>query len=150
MPVGEDIPMLIPIAIVLVMFLLFVLSLFTNFSDQQDIVKMSQVSIGVSDYIINRWPTGASIGELNLTKINSTCHSTPECCDFEALQYISPNQSYRIVITITDKSSGNWWCWDNIKPYSKKATTAVVNSFPVLLLNDTSTDYGQVKVSVAK
>ena len=148
MPVGEDIPMLIPIAIVLVMFLLFVLSLFTNFSEQQDIVKMSQVSTGISDYMINTWFVGASTGKLNLTKISSKFSGcNPSCCGLESL-YISP--SYQVKINITDTSSGNWWCWTNTNSYSANVTTAVVNSFPVLLLNDTSTDYGQVKVIVAK
>jgi hypothetical protein len=68
MPVGEDIPMLIPISIVLVAFIIFLVTLISNFSEQTEIVKLSQVSTNIGDYLLNNHPNlSLGMGRLNGT-----------------------------------------------------------------------------------
>jgi len=143
MPIGEDIPMLIPISIVLVIFLVFVLSLFANFSEQHDIVKMSQSSLTTGSYLINV-KFGTRTGMLDISKLG---YNFTVCRDISQLNISS---SYQMRINISDTTSGKNWCWDNTNSYSKEPTTSVSNNFPVLFLNDTTTEFGQVKISVSK
>ncbi len=52
MPVGEEVPILIPVSIVLVVFILALFTLYINFSNQTEIVEMSQKSLNVAEYVI--------------------------------------------------------------------------------------------------
>lgn len=52
MPVGEEVPILIPVSIILVIFILALFTLYINFSNQTEIVEMSQKSLTIAEYVI--------------------------------------------------------------------------------------------------
>lgn len=143
MPIGEDIPMLVPISIVLVVFLIFILSLFSNFSEQYDIIKMSQNSILIGDYIVNV-KFAAETGKLSLQKLGENFTG----CSYQNWSKLNITSNYQVIVNITDIESNKSWCWKNF--YKSDAKTSVSNSFPVLLTDGNLTHLGQVKVVVNK
>ena len=136
MPIGEDIPILIPISIVLVVFLLFLFTLFTNFSEQSEIVRMSQTSLNIGEYLIN-------VQFKEEDGIASPSDSHWGCHDLNELN-ISSN--YQTQINITNLETGRWWCWGSMY----KAKDVVTNNFPVLIVEDGKTMPAKVVVSVGK
>jgi len=140
MPIGEDIPMLIPTALVLVVFLVFVLSLFANYSEQQDITKMSQNSLDIGSYVINS-KFNAPLGQIDLNKLGTNFSYCKK------LSELNITSSYKVLVNIS--TSDKKWCWDNYYSISD-VRVSVSNIFPTLLLNNTTTEFGQVKISVSK
>ncbi len=136
MPVGEDIPMLIPISIVLVVFLLFLFALFANFSEKSEIVKMSQTTLDIGEYIIN-------IQFAEEYGISSPPQSQWGCRDISELN-ISPN--YKTKINITNLETGRWWCWGDIS----NSKEIVTNNLPTLIIENGKTIPALVSVSVGK
>ncbi len=135
MPVGENIAVLIPLSIILTVTLLFVFSLFIQFSERMDIVKMSQTSLNVGEYVINdefhykngialpenHWGCG-KISELNITS------------------------NYKVKINITNLETGRWWCWGNVDGADK----VVVNSLPTLIIKGENVSLAKVSIIVGK
>lgn len=152
MPIGEDIPILIPISIVLVVFLLFLFTLFINFSNSTDIVKMSQISLDIGDYIITAHPNiSTGLGMLNGTNLFSHKYkwAKDKCaennCTHSYIKYLS-NISAPYKLSIKIKTNKTCWCWGEIK----NSKDVVVNNFPVLIINESKTIPGVVIVSVGK
>ena len=152
MPIGEDVPMLIPVSIVLVVFVLFLFSLFTGFGEKSEIVRMSQVSLNVGEYIINAHPRiSAEFGMLNGTYLYSNSFSIkwardncPNNCKNSSARYLMNfSSSYPIAVKI--EAGDSCWCWEELK-----TETVVVNTFPVLILNNSKTIPAKVVVSVGK
>lgn len=108
MPIGEDIPILIPISIVLVVFILSLFTLYTNFSNQTEIVEMSQKSLNIAEYVI---------------KNEQLIDFNEECLELEELN-ISSNYKIQINVTNFDR----WACFGNIS----NSETVVSNSLPFL------------------
>jgi len=140
MPIGEDIPMLIPTALVLVVFLVFVLSLFASYSEQQDITKMSQNSLNIGSYVINS-KFNAPLGQIDMNKLGTNFSYCKK------LSELNISSTYKILVNIS--TSDKKWCWDNYYSISD-AKISVSNNFPILLINNTTTEFGQVKVSASK
>jgi hypothetical protein len=145
LPLGEDLPMLVPISIVITIFVVFLLTLFVNMANQTEIVKMSQVAIDTSEYIANIKFAG-TLGNLDYKRINSTGKEST-CKDLNNLN-ISVN--YQMKINVSDISKSKWWCWDNVNSYSKEPTDVVNFMLPILIENQNLTDLGKVTVVVSK
>ena len=125
MPLGEDIPILIPISIVLVVFILSLFTLYSNFSDRTEIVEMSQKSLNIAEYII----ANKEIIEFS----NGYCRNVNEW-------NISSN--YKVYITVMKIEDNSFSCWGNIK----NSNTVVTNSLPFLIEDDLA----KVVVSIGK
>lgn len=152
MPIGEDIPILIPISIILVVFLLFLFALFTNLSSNTDIIKMSQTSLSIGDYVINAHPNiSAGLGMLNGTALYSEKykwakdHCSENDCAHSYMKHLS-NISAPYKLSIKIKTNQTCWCWGEIKD-SKEVVT---NNFPTLIINKSKTIPAVVIVSVGK
>lgn len=150
MPVGEDIPMLVPVSIVLVVFILFLFSLFSNFGENSEILRMSQVSLNVGEYLINSHPKlSMNFGMLNGTYLYSDSlkwakSHCPDDCKNSRLDYLSNiSSSYPLEIKII--SDEDCWCWNEIK-----TEILVVNTFPVLISNGSKTIPAKMVVSIGK
>ena len=136
MPIGEDVPMLIPVSIVLVVFVLFLFSLFTGFGEKSEIVRMSQVSLNIGEYMLNiKYPHAQGIV------------SPPEShwgCKHISELNISSN--YLLHVNITRLDTNRWWCWGNVRD----SKTVVTNAFPTLMIIGNNTIPAKVVVSVGK
>ena len=142
MPIGEDIPMLIPISIVLVIFLLFLFSLFTNFSDQSNIIKMSQVSLNIGEYLINT--NSDNFGNILSSKLNEYNYAKHDC--FNKLSELDMSSNYKVRIKIEDFTRNDVYCWGNVQ----HSNDVVTNSLPTLIIENGQTRPAMVIVSVGK
>jgi len=136
MPVGEDIPILIPISIIIVVVMLFLLSLFVHFSEQSDIIRMSQTSLDIGDYIIN-----VKFAYENGT--NEITFPDESCRDIKKLNMSS---NYKTKVSITNLETGESWDCGNL--YGAK--DIVINNIPTLMIENNKTVPAMVKVSVGK
>ena len=124
MPLGEDIPILIPISIVLVVFILSLFTLYSNFSDRTEIVEMSQKSLNIAEYII---------ANKEIIKFSGYC---------ENLNEWNISSNYKVQINVTNLESYEGGCWGNVK----NSNTVVTNSLPFLIENELA----KVVVSIGK
>jgi hypothetical protein len=145
MPVGEDIPMLIPISIVLVIFIIFLVTLISNFSEQTEIVKLAQVSTNIGDYLLNNHPN-LSLGRarLNGTWLETHGYEKSRCatktCNISDIGLLV-NTSARISVRI--ETADACWCWSEVNGEQR-----ITNSFPALIINNSKTIPAKVVVSV--
>ena len=145
MPIGEDIPILIPIAIILVVVMLFLLPLFINFSEQSDIIRMSQTSLDIGEYII--YINSNELGNLNISTLNSYSEASLNCPNkCSKLSKLNISSNYRTSILINDTTSDRCWCWGNIY----EAKDVVITNIPTLIIENEKTIPAMVKVSVSK
>jgi hypothetical protein len=152
MPIGEDIPLLIPISIVLVVFIVFLVSLFINFTNQNELVLMSQNSITTGNYFVSYLGDGK--GNLDFQVLKEYSKSSKggcddqclngKCCDLEGLNYRS---NFKTKINFTNLESGECWCWSNNNEFPERM---IVNSYPVLISDGANTTLGKVTVSVGR
>lgn len=137
MPIGEDIPMLIPVSIVIAVFLTFLFSLFINSTDRFEIIKMSQTSLTICEYTIKKFSNNYTA--LELSELGE--ENCPKCSELKELN-ISSNYKIKIVINSTE----GCWCWGKELDGEK----VVVNSMPILIFKDWKTFPGMVSVYVWK
>ena len=142
MPIGEDIPILIPISIVLVIFLLFLFTLFTSFSDQSNVIKMSQTSLNIGEYIINT--NSDTFGHLLNSKLEDYNYAKQDC--FNKISELDLSSNYKVRIRIEDPVMNEVYCWGTIQ-HSKGVVT---NQFPTLIIENGQTRPAMVVVSVGK
>ena len=143
MPIGEDIPLLIPISIVLVVFVIFLVSLFSNQIEQTEIIEMSQEASVAGNFILNSFSDIE--GNLDTSKLNGYCEylcSIGDCCRLKYLNYYS---NYETKITI--EANGDCWCWDNNAYFSEQKVTS---TFPIQVKDGNNQFLGQVIVNVGK
>ena len=141
MSIGEDVPMLVPVSIVLTIFLLFIFFLFANSSENFDIVKMSQTSLSVGDYIIKI--TNSGINTLSKEKLDSLGGNCNYKC--ASLKEVNITSNYKLYVYVKD-SNGNCWCWGK----EKDSTKAVSNALPVLIKEKDKLILGKVTAVVSK
>jgi hypothetical protein len=140
MPIGEDVPMLIPISIVLVVFILFLFTLFTNFSEQSEIVRMSQTSLNIGERLIN-------IKFATMTGINGTLLGNIHNCANYKISALDISSNYKVMINITDKvNQSRFWCWGTVKD----AEEVVTNRLPTLIIENNKTIPAMVVISIGK
>jgi len=143
-PIGEDIPLLIPISIILVVFIVFLVSLFSNFIDQNEVVRMSQTSITTGNYFIELFSDEK--GSLVLEELNRHNSCKNKCCNFKSFGFYS---NFKTNVKI--ESGGVYWCWSNVNSkYDTSPEKRIVNSFPVLIADGYETEVGKVTVGVWK
>jgi hypothetical protein len=145
MPIGEDIPMLIPIAIVITIFVMFLISLFINFSDRNEVIRMSEAALNVGDLSTNVL-FASDFGTVNQTKLEKLGY-TQHCMDLSKLN-ISVN--YQTHINISKTNSTDWWCWDNTNSYSKKPKTEIKKMIPIIITNSTDASAARLEVTIGK
>lgn len=147
MPLGEDIPMLIPISIVLTVFIVFLIALISNFSEQADIVRTSQVSLNMGDYLVNAHPQlSLGMSKLNGTYLNSQTFPRVNCpnnCGSSGLSQLL-NTSYSNIAVMIETDTG-CWCWN-----TASGNKVITNTFPALIVNGSRTIPARVVVSVAQ
>ena len=142
MTVGEDVPILIPISIVLTIFLLFMVSLFVNFSQQSDMLQMSQVAQNLAEYMINiQFPAGS--GMLSYIKLG------PQMGVCGDLKWLNITSNFRTTVNITDVGNKNYWCFTNSNS-NKKVTTSLTIIAPVLMYGNNQTNMSKVTISVSR
>lgn len=125
MPLGEDVPILIPISIVLVIFILSLFALYSNFSERTEIVEMSQKSLNIAEYIISN-------EDINF-KFENTCRK---------LEELNISSNYKVQINVTNLDNNRWDCWGGIVD----SRIVVRNSIPLLI----DGELNKVVVSVGK
>jgi hypothetical protein len=145
MPIGEDIPMLIPIAIVITVFVLFLLSLFINFSERNEVIRMSEAALDVGDLSINVL-FASNFGTVNQTKLEKLGY-TQHCMD---LSKINISVNYQTQINVSKTNSNEWWCWDNTNSYSKEPKTEIKKLIPVIIKNSTAASAAKLEVTIGK
>ena len=152
MPIGEDIPILIPLSIILVVFLLFLFTLFANTTNSTSIIKMSQTALNIGDYILYKHPDLSSAsGLLNGTSLYSKKYEwakdrcSENACAHSKIKYLS-NVSSPYKISIKIKTNQSCWCWGE----TKDSKEVVTNNFPTLIINKSRTMPAMVIVSVSK
>lgn len=143
MPIGEDIPMLIPISIILTVIVLFLFSVFITISEKNDIVRMSQVSLDVADRVININFTDG-FGNINSSIYNRIGVNSSN----KNWALLGINVNYKMKINISDSVNGRYWCWKNTN--AGPEDNSITNSIPVMLVNETHKDLGKVTVIVSK
>lgn len=141
MPIGEDVPMLIPISIVLTVFVLFFIFLFINFSERNEIIRMSEAAMDISDLSANIIFSD-SLGRIDEDKLGSSGH----CKELSDIN-ITPNYHTKINIS---KSTGEYWCWDNTNYYSDKPKSVVTKAIPILIEDNYTITAGKLVVSIGK
>jgi hypothetical protein len=139
MPIGEDIPMLIPISILITVIVLFIFGVYTNMTEQNELIRMSQVSIDTVDYIANI-KYGDDRGNLNRSKLGANLTT-------KDWTYLKMNVNYKMNITIYDYTTKATWTWRNFEGDIEKS---VVTSVPINIFNGNTTNLGKVTVSVSK
>ena len=137
MSIGEDIPILIPISIILVVFLIFLISLLAGLSDQSEMLKMSQTSINVGRYVVNEKFSNSLGTIIPPPSDHFGCHDISE---------LNISSNYKLKINITNLETGRYWCWGDISG----SRNLVTNSFPVIIINNTWRNSAKVIVSVGK
>lgn len=140
MPLGEDVPMLVPISIVLTVMVLFLIGVFMNMAEQNQIVRMSQMSLDTMNYLTNV-VFADEFGNLDYDKLG-----TGWGC--QSLDDLNITVNYRMKINVSDSANNRWWCWENNN--FKNSKTTITNAVPVIILNNEKTDLGKVSVSVSK
>ncbi|MCD6575885.1 MAG: hypothetical protein J7K73_01860 [Nanoarchaeota archaeon] len=135
MPIGEDVPILVPISIILVVFILFLFSLFLHSAEQDEIIQMSQEATTIGNYIINQ-------------KFNNTIGITspPNIWGCKNISEIGIHSKQKIKVNITNEENGRWWCWGNIEDSTKLVTIKI----PTLITYKNETIPATVVVSVGK
>ncbi|MDD5182154.1 MAG: hypothetical protein PHC66_03220 [Candidatus Nanoarchaeia archaeon] len=142
MPIGEDIPMLIPISILLTVVVLFVFSMFISITSQNELIRMSQLSMDTMDYVANiKFSDG--FGNLDYDKFGT--YFLGICKDVDRFNITA---NYKVNITVYDSTSNRIWCWHNTDEEAYK--NSIVNTLPFIIKHDNETHFGQVTVVVGK
>jgi len=139
MPIGEDIPMLIPISILITVIVLFVFGMYTNITEQNELVRMSQVSMDTVDYIANI-KYGDGLGNINYSKLGVSNIS-------KTWDTLKITVNYKMNISVYDSTVNKIWWWTNINEAPEKS---IVTSIPFVIINGNNTDLGKVTVIVSK
>lgn len=148
MPVGEDIPMLIPISIVLVVFVLFLIGLFSNFIDASDAIRISQESVLIKNSFINNMSNNLGMIDRQTLSSYSYCKnpaSYMSSCNLSRLGIYGAK--FKVGINLTDISSNTFWYWSNTKSFNE---TALVTETPILITNNSQTNLAKVVITVGK
>jgi hypothetical protein len=137
MPVGEDLPMIVIVSIVIVSFLIFMLFLFSNHWNN-DAIQISQYSINLGKYVISH--TQDKIPNVLLTnKINKYLgNCSIKCSSFKKANVTS---RYKSKVIITDEDN-NCWCMG----YGSPSKSRMIITFPVLINESSRLCLGKVKV----
>ena len=142
MPIGEDLPMLIPISILITVIVLFIFGVYTNMTEQDELIRMSQISLDTIDYTANiMLSDGSSNLEYSFERFNTSriCHD---------MDYKNITVNYKVKINVSDSDTGRSWCWDNYDNAPEEES--IVNTIPIMIINGSKTDLGEVTVSVGK
>jgi hypothetical protein len=143
MPIGEDVPMLIPVSIVLTIFVLFLFSLYINFSERNEVLRMSETGLDLADLTTNII-FAENLGRLNLTKIKAKA-VLHICTDISKLGL---DANYYTKINISKSNTTYWWCWQNEK--ARDVTSQVTKEVPVLIIENNRSYAGKVEIVVSK
>ena len=143
MPIGEDIPMLIPVSIILTVIVLFLLGTFADIGEKNDLVRMSQTSLDTLDYASNiLFSDGHGNMDYNKLRALGAAYS---CQSFTRLNL---TMNYKMKINVSDSISGKYWCWKNMDDDPEK--NSITNYMPTIIINDTNKNLGKVTVIVSK
>ena len=110
---GEDVPMLIPISIILVVFVIFLVSLFSGFIDQNEIIRMSQSSVNLGGSVINVFSDES--GQISLDKLQE--QTDGKCIK---LSRLGIDTKFKARVEIESGALGKSWCWSTTSTIPEK------------------------------